>query len=75
MRCYCCNKNLSDYESTLRSATTGEFLDMCNNCIKESGVSAGRSTKDPDEEAPSEENYWDFDEVEFNPNVEFDDEL
>lgn len=32
MRCYCCNKALSDYESTRRSANTGGFLDMCNKC-------------------------------------------
>jgi len=33
MRCYCCNKALSDFESTRRSALTGEFLDMCNDCF------------------------------------------
>lgn len=32
MRCYCCNKLLSSFESTRKSATTGEYLDMCNKC-------------------------------------------
>ena len=32
MRCYCCNKALSDYEATRKSVTTGQFLDMCNKC-------------------------------------------
>jgi hypothetical protein len=32
MRCCCCNKNLSDYESTRKSKSTGEYLDMCNKC-------------------------------------------
>lgn len=32
MRCVCCNKSLSDYESTRRHALTREFLDMCNQC-------------------------------------------
>ena len=32
MRCVCCNKQLSDYESTRRHAITREFLDMCNPC-------------------------------------------
>ena len=32
MRCVCCNKSLSDYESTRRHAITKEFLDMCNPC-------------------------------------------
>lgn len=33
MRCVCCNSELSDYESTRKSATTGEYLDMCNDCL------------------------------------------
>jgi len=32
MRCYCCNKALSDYEATRKSVSTGQFLDMCNKC-------------------------------------------
>jgi hypothetical protein len=33
MRCYCCDKRLSDYESTQRHAETNEFLDMCSKCL------------------------------------------
>ena len=32
MRCHCCDKNLNDYESTRKSVSTGEYLDMCNKC-------------------------------------------
>ena len=32
MRCQCCDKNLNDFESTRKSASTGEYLDMCNKC-------------------------------------------
>jgi hypothetical protein len=32
MRCYCCDKNLNDFESTRKSVSTGEYLDMCNKC-------------------------------------------
>jgi hypothetical protein len=32
MRCYCCNKVLSDYEATRKSVNTGKYLDMCNKC-------------------------------------------
>ena len=32
MRCVCCNKILSEFESTRKSITTGEYLDMCNRC-------------------------------------------
>lgn len=35
MRCLSCNKNLSDFESTRRSALTGEFIDLCNKCYEE----------------------------------------
>ena len=32
MRCKACNINLSDFESTRKSNTTGEFIDLCNTC-------------------------------------------
>lgn len=32
MRCVCCNKILSEFESTRKSINTGEYLDMCNRC-------------------------------------------
>lgn len=33
MRCYCCDKPLNDFESTRKSVTTGDYLDMCNKCF------------------------------------------
>ena len=35
MRCGCCNKRLSDYESTLKHAVTGAYLDTCLSCLSE----------------------------------------
>ena len=35
MRCTCCNKRLSDYETTLKHAVTGEYLDTCLDCLSE----------------------------------------
>ena len=35
MRCLSCNKILNDFESTRKSALTGEYLDMCNHCFSE----------------------------------------
>lgn len=32
MRCRCCDKNLSDFESTRKHVVTGEYIDMCNKC-------------------------------------------
>ena len=33
MRCTCCDRLLNDFESTRKSRTTGEYLDMCNKCF------------------------------------------
>lgn len=33
MRCQCCNRNLNNYESTLRHPETGMFLDICMRCL------------------------------------------
>jgi len=33
MRCQACNQNLSDFESTRKSNTTGEYIDLCNSCF------------------------------------------
>jgi len=57
MRCFCCNKNLSDYESTLRSATTGDFLDMCKRCMEDLDIPALKNTHDDQEEAPDDSDY------------------
>lgn len=65
MRCYCCDKNLSDFESTRKSVTTGEYLDMCNKCystIKDDLISEERyDLYDGDEDEMTEtedgENY------------------
>lgn len=34
MICDCCPKILSDYEATLKSANTGEYLNTCVKCLK-----------------------------------------
>ena len=33
MRCLACNKALNDFESTRKSATTSEYVDLCNQCF------------------------------------------
>ena len=32
MTCLSCDKILNDYESTRKSAVTGEYIDLCNHC-------------------------------------------
>jgi len=34
MRCYCCDTLLTDYESTLKSVNTNDYLDICLRCLK-----------------------------------------
>jgi hypothetical protein len=34
MRCKACNKGLTEFESTRKSASTGEFVDLCNECFR-----------------------------------------
>jgi hypothetical protein len=38
MRCVACNKALSDFESTRKSAATGDYLDLCNHCFGGLGI-------------------------------------
>jgi hypothetical protein len=33
MRCKACDVNLSDNESTRKSESTGEYMDLCNHCF------------------------------------------
>ena len=40
MRCQCCNRNLSDYESRLRHPITNDFLDICKKCLPDTGINA-----------------------------------
>ena len=35
MKCSCCDRFLSDYESTLRHAVTQEFMDICQKCLED----------------------------------------
>ena len=35
MRCSCCDVELNEYESTRKSKTTGQYLDMCDTCFNE----------------------------------------
>jgi hypothetical protein len=35
MRCLECNEALQDHEAVRKSKTTGEFLDICDNCLGE----------------------------------------
>lgn len=57
MRCSCCDHQLSDYESTRRYASTGEFADLCTPCSKEIGLPLVGRTDLLKEENDSEDNF------------------
>lgn len=33
MRCYSCDRNLTDYETSIKSKATGQYLDLCCKCL------------------------------------------
>ena len=33
--CVCCDRLLSDYESTLKNAATFEYMDLCKTCLQD----------------------------------------
>lgn len=53
MRCLSCNAALTDFESTRKSANTGQFIDLCNHCFYT--VSEDILTIDRDDLATDEE--------------------
>ena len=55
MRCYACQRNLNDYESTLRSAVSGEFLDMCKKCLTDLDIITVQNKSNPDEYSPDDD--------------------
>jgi hypothetical protein len=56
MRCYCCNKNLNDYESSLKGTESGQYLDMCLSCLNGSGINyQGNENFNPFEELNDDE--------------------
>ena len=59
MRCIACNKNLNDFESTRKHATTGEYLDLCNSCYHSVEYEVPAKERD---DLRSEEELFDDDE-------------
>lgn len=67
MHCSCCDRLLNDYESTRKSRTTGEYLDVCNKCytsIASDVPSMSRENLEPND-IPD-------DEIEFEVDDDFD---
>ena len=46
MKCLCCDRILTDYESTRKHAVTGTFIDLCQQCFKTVQADSHLPTKD-----------------------------
>ena len=69
MRCGCCNKRLSDYESTLKHAETGHYLDTCMDCLSEIAYDVPMLVKDRKDLIASMDNQEELDslsDIEYN---------
>lgn len=60
MRCLCCNRNLSDYESTLRHPETLAFLDICKKCLVDIPITP-LENKDNSDEVNKVDEYQEYD--------------
>lgn len=38
MRCLSCNTALNDREATRKSSVTGQYIDLCDDCIKGTNI-------------------------------------
>lgn len=63
MRCVCCDKKLSDYESTLKHAVTGGYLDTCLGCLSEIAQDVPMPVKARKDLVPDMDIYDDVDEL------------
>ena len=55
MRCRCCDKNLTDYESTRKNEETQEYLDMSTNCFYASDLPTLIAVHEREDLIPTEE--------------------
>jgi len=71
VRCYCCNRALSDYEATLRHPETFEFLDICSKCMPDTGISPveGSITTSTDYSDDDYGDLFDFDDENIGDDV------
>lgn len=70
MRCQACNRALTDFESTRKSATTGEYLDLCNQCFGEISSEIDALEREDLREQDEAAEEYDYDDSDDN-NEEF----
>lgn len=61
MRCDCCDKKLTDYECSIKSLYSGDYLNTCVKCLKDLGINyKGNNSlryKKPEDGEDFEEEY------------------
>lgn len=62
MRCVCCNRNLSDYESVLKHPVTMEYLDTCKICLRDIPINPVEPSGISDDVGYDDEDFEDFEE-------------
>jgi len=71
MRCDCCNRRLTDYESTLKHAELEHYMNTCLKCLKGLDITViGREDLAPHfQEDASDEDAFDAEGEEFYKDV------
>lgn len=75
MRCVCCNKLLTDLESTRKHAETGQYLDMCNKCLDFCPEIPYTERSDLQNSADYDAEYHDLDSEGFDGESDSEDDL
>jgi len=76
MRCKACDALLSDYESSVRSIATNEFVDLCVGCIQQVdniNVVGNTSLKHESEEYPEELDSQNINDLFYGGDITVDD--
>lgn len=60
IRCQCCNRNLNNYESTLRHPETNMFLDICMRCLDDIPITPVSSNTYHEDTGIDEETEMEF---------------
>lgn len=63
MRCSCCDRRLSDYETTLKHGETGQYLDTCLDCLSEIAHDVPMPVKARKDLVPDMDIHSDIDEL------------
>lgn len=76
MRCDCCNRVLSDYECSLKSVSTGEYMNTCVKCLTGLNIPVtgnGMLKKKLDEAESTYDEWNEYDD--YDVDIQYDDDV